>query len=95
MLLLEFLGWGFWFIYVDVLLLFLLWIFVFVELEGKLVKLLIFVNSMLIVINENLIMVGDKNGLVFLIVLMVLVWLCDLVLGCLNMIFDFEKSVFN
>lgn len=75
--------------------LFLLWIFVFVKLEGKLVKLLMVVNSMLIVISENLIMVGDKNGFVFLIVLMVLVWLCDLLLECLNRIFDFEKSVFN
>lgn len=75
--------------------LFLLWIFVFVKLEGKLEKLLMVVNSMLIVISENLIMVGDKNGFVFLIVLMVLVWLCDLLLECLNRIFDFEKSVFN
>lgn len=37
--------------------------------------LLVVVNSMLIVINENFIIVGDKNGLVFLIVF--IVWFID------------------
>lgn len=49
----------------------------FLELFGRefFEVLLVVVNSMLIVINENFIIVGDKNGLVFLIVF--IVWFID------------------
>lgn len=55
---------------------------------------------MLIVIKENLIIVGDKNGFVFLIVCIVMVEFVlfefvDVWLWFLNRIFECEKREFN
>lgn len=72
-----------------------------------LLKLLILVNSKLIVIKENFIMVGDKKGLVVLIVfdiLWILVIVLLVILVFINVLFmllilkrklDFEKSVLS
>lgn len=63
----------------------------------------VFVKSKLILSKENLIKVGDKNDLVFLIIFVVLFE--DLVMffiieelllfGLLNILFDLEKIVFS